>query len=741
MSTDLSDGVFAEVSTGGTEDTFDGGSNFSVSMWVKGKASDQNQTLISKQDIFSPSDISSVQLWLDASELSTAGSSWSDKSGNGNDASKVGSPSILEDHQNGQSVMYYNANGQRHIWTEIDDIRTVFWVISIDSAYSSSGYRYLLSDTAEHPDFHNNDDGKLYGSHTDANVRNGSTWLNGTSVNGTNTNQPTSLAIISLKTTGNVVADSFGYDRGISNRQWIGKLGELIIFDSNLTNSDIQKVETYLAHKWGLTGSLPSSHPGRTTPLASWSITQGALESNEITLNFDGAGGKFTQYAPTNDDKWHHITTTFGGGNKKIYLDGEQVGTASQTGTVTASNHKLILGQMNSGTNMPKISDVRFYRGVLSAAEVAAIYNNGSGDIGQPKLTITSPSSFSGSTNKSISYQASSETAYGVTGHDSTVSYELLNVPSELSLNMSGNTTGTVTGTASTLGTYNFQVKASSTSNDHNWSAVKDITLNVTDYSDWNYAISFGTDYSGSSAIKDWNMLVRLSEDSTNGPGSAGFRYSQANSNGGDLRFINKYGEELKYEIANWNTSGESQVWVRVPSLRNDSNITMYWGNSNAGLPSYATDGSTWDDYFGVYHLEQISGSAKDSTSLGNDLSALNTPVREGGGMSGASYKTSSSSGFSSNAISGGDRSAKEGTYSIWAKHTNGYSSTNRQIGLGYKKKNTSTQGSRKTGWRTSRISGDSDSGISSSYLYTTAVNFGSNQTVNGVAFTGVGNV
>ena len=87
---------------------------------------------------------------------------------------------------------------------------------------------------------------------------------------------------------------------------------------------------------------------------------------------------------------------------------------------------------------------------------------------------------------------------------------------------MSGNTTGSVTGTASSAGTYSFQVKASSTSNDHNWSAVKDITLNVTDYSDWNYAISFSTDYSGSSAIKDWNMLVRLSEDSTNGPGNAG---------------------------------------------------------------------------------------------------------------------------------------------------------------------------------------------------------------------------
>ena len=32
MSLDLASGVFAEVITGGTEDTFDGGSNFSVSM-------------------------------------------------------------------------------------------------------------------------------------------------------------------------------------------------------------------------------------------------------------------------------------------------------------------------------------------------------------------------------------------------------------------------------------------------------------------------------------------------------------------------------------------------------------------------------------------------------------------------------------------------------------------------------------------------------------------------------------
>ena len=55
MSLDLSSGVFAEVSTGGTEDVFDGDSNFSVSMWVKGWPSAGN-SLINK-DKFDPANM------------------------------------------------------------------------------------------------------------------------------------------------------------------------------------------------------------------------------------------------------------------------------------------------------------------------------------------------------------------------------------------------------------------------------------------------------------------------------------------------------------------------------------------------------------------------------------------------------------------------------------------------------------------------------------------------------------
>ena len=42
----------------------------------------------------SPLEFSGLKLWLDASELSSAGSTWTDKSGNGNSATKTGSPVV-----------------------------------------------------------------------------------------------------------------------------------------------------------------------------------------------------------------------------------------------------------------------------------------------------------------------------------------------------------------------------------------------------------------------------------------------------------------------------------------------------------------------------------------------------------------------------------------------------------------------------------------------------------------------
>ena len=44
-----------------------------------------------------------------------------------------------------------------------------------------------------------------------------------------------------------------------------GYIAEVVICDALLSQSDREKVEGYLAHKWGLTANLPSTHPYKST--------------------------------------------------------------------------------------------------------------------------------------------------------------------------------------------------------------------------------------------------------------------------------------------------------------------------------------------------------------------------------------------------------------------------------------------------------------------------------------------
>jgi hypothetical protein len=44
------------------------------------------------------------------------------------------------------------------------------------------------------------------------------------------------------------------------------EIGEIVMYDSALSTADAERLEGYLAHKWGLTGDLPGGHPHKTTP-------------------------------------------------------------------------------------------------------------------------------------------------------------------------------------------------------------------------------------------------------------------------------------------------------------------------------------------------------------------------------------------------------------------------------------------------------------------------------------------
>ena len=132
--------------------------------------------------------------------------------------------------------------------------------------------------------------------------------------------------------------------------------------------------------------------------------------------------------------------------------------------------------------------------------------------------------------------------------------------------------------------------------------------------------------YTGTTTLTDFQVLVKLSE------GVYGFSYSDyAAADGSDLWFEDANGTVIPHEIDTWNPSGDSFVWVKIPTVvpSTDANfptaIKMHWGAARtAGQTCTATD--TWSDFVGVWHIgKTVSGAAVTPTELdstGNGLDA-----------------------------------------------------------------------------------------------------------------------
>ncbi len=58
----------------------------------------------------------------------------------------------------------------------------------------------------------------------------------------------------------------YGFERANMSGNQDMALGESLIYAEALSDADVAKIEGYLAHKWGVTDSLPASHPYKSTP-------------------------------------------------------------------------------------------------------------------------------------------------------------------------------------------------------------------------------------------------------------------------------------------------------------------------------------------------------------------------------------------------------------------------------------------------------------------------------------------
>lgn len=122
----------------------------------------------------------------------------------------------------------------------------------------------------------------------------------------------------------------------------------------------------------------------------------------------------------------------------------------------------------------------------------------------------------------------------------------------------------------------------------------------------------FRVNYKSEVNLDNFPLMVRLSE----GDGS-GFKYNSVAADGSDIRFSLPDGTVLNHEIALWNTSGESIVYVGVPQLRAGMSLILRWKKSSPDAELPAIDSkAVWTSagYMAVWHFDQnVNGGFKNS--------------------------------------------------------------------------------------------------------------------------------
>lgn len=221
---------------------------------------------------WTPAEITTA-LWLDAADASTitesggAVSQWDDKSGNGRH--------VLQATENKKPT--YNLTG-------LNNKPAIDWGSGINarSLNNTSTYNPVRIYGVAHyegPDPFNDYYGLCsfnYTQNLDLLITHtsGAVWFGSYPVflNGSNSSSSVALPTISnpfifgtdASPSSARTSTFIGSDRGANvfpTRGWRGKIAEIIILPAAPSTYERNKIEGYLAHKWGLTANLPSDHP------------------------------------------------------------------------------------------------------------------------------------------------------------------------------------------------------------------------------------------------------------------------------------------------------------------------------------------------------------------------------------------------------------------------------------------------------------------------------------------------
>ena len=221
---------------------------------------------------FAPTSITGSILWLDGADPNGTGTTpainssvttWTDKSGSGNNATATSAAKYSNNGITFTSGNFYTMN------VPYPETYTVF-LVSTNSSSSQSYFFTRSAGPGNSPSFVQNYSGTTL------------EWYNNANRN-TISSSPSSpfLATVSYQNGGNTTGYYFGTQSysvtstqtytsspwtGIggssaTGNRFVGTMYELIFYNSVLSTTDRQKIEGYLAWKWGLQANLPLAHP------------------------------------------------------------------------------------------------------------------------------------------------------------------------------------------------------------------------------------------------------------------------------------------------------------------------------------------------------------------------------------------------------------------------------------------------------------------------------------------------
>lgn len=234
--------------------------------------------------LWTPSELTGLQLWLDADDATTitessgSVSQWDDKSGNGNHATQStasAQPTYGTRFINGKNTLDFAGDD----FLESGFAPALDRTIAIVSAYdSTSGTKISVGarQTTDERSYIGLNSGDARFAAGDAGNIDG---------NAITANTPfvqvgyhnSSFELVHYLNGTRDINTTFGGSIGSGQNYYIGGLNsagvlnaatsfdgrvcEVVILDSDIDDSNRQKLEGYLAHKWGTTSSLPANHP------------------------------------------------------------------------------------------------------------------------------------------------------------------------------------------------------------------------------------------------------------------------------------------------------------------------------------------------------------------------------------------------------------------------------------------------------------------------------------------------